>query len=299
MIIYILPVIAIFVLVFVFSFLLARTAVHGRRQTLDESWVWQQDHAPGSRAFKKTDLNDYTVTGPDGYVYHVSCLPAKKQSDLFVILAHGYTDSRYGMMKYAPFYHDLGFSCIMFDERGHGENEPVPCSYGIREAEGLLAVLDDTVKRYGPDIRVGFHGESLGGATVLTSLKYHPAIEFVVDDCGFADIIPILKAALKNYGMPRFMVYPASFVSSIIYKVDFRKARPIDAVAGNEIPLLIMHGAEDNLIPPENSAKVKDATAGYATLHFFPGAGHALSAIIDPDRYQTLLKEFFTEIGLL
>ncbi len=299
MVIIIVPVIVIIVLFFVLSFLLARTAVYGRRQTPEESWTWQQDHAPGSRAFKRTDLTDYTVTGSDNYVYHVSYLPARGESDLYVILAHGYTDTRYGMMKYAPLYHELGFHCIMFDERGHGENELVPCSYGIRETEGLLTVLEDARKRFGSEIRVGFHGESLGGATVLTSLKYHPAIEFVVDDCGFADIVPILKGALRNFGIPRFMVYPASWVSKLIYKIDFRQARPIDAVVGNQIPLLIMHGAEDDFILPENSAQVKNTTAGYATLHFFPGAGHALSAIIDPDRYLTLLREFFTEIHLL
>ncbi len=299
MIFVIIAIIVVIVLFFTLSIFIASTAVHGRRQTMDESWVWQQDHAPGSRAFQKTDLTDYTVTGPDGYVYHVSCLPARVDSDHYVILAHGYTDTRYGMMKYAPLYHELGFHCVMFDERGHGENAPVPCSYGIREVEGLLTVLDDTKKRFGPDIRIGFHGESLGGATVLTALKYHPEIHFVVDDCGFAAIVPILKGALRNFGIPGFMVYPATLMSCILYKVNFLKARPIDAVVGNQIPLLLMHGAEDDFILPENSARIKEATAGYATLHYFPGAGHALSAIIDPDRYLVLLREFFTEIHFL
>ena len=95
------------------------------------------------------------------------------------------------------------------------------------------------------------------------------------------------------------MVYPATLVSKIVYKVDFLKARPIDAVIGNQIPLLIMHGAEDDFILPKNSEQVKEATAGFASLHLFPGAGHALSAIIDPDRYLTLLREFLTEIHLI
>ena len=304
-------VIVIIVLFFGLSFYIAYTIVHGNRQTIDASWQWQMDHAPGCRIFKREDFTDYTVDGGDGYTHHVSYLPAKDESsDRFVILAHGYTDTRFGMLKYIQFYYALGFHCVCFDQRGHGENAPTSCSYGIRESESLMAVLKDAFTRYEGKIRcVGIHGESLGGATVLTSLGNHldaafpelgNPVKFAVDDCGFAAILSILKASLKNLHIPAFMVYPASLISKILYGFSFTEARPVDHVKGNRLPLLIMHGAADDFIlPEENSGLVKNTTAGYAELHYFPEAGHAESAIKDPDRYLSILKSFLTEIGFL
>ncbi len=197
-----LPLILIVILViagllFLVSALIANIIVHGERQTLEEAYQWQLDHAPGCRIFRREDFTDYTVASPDGYVHHVSYLPAKEPSDRYVILAHGYTDNRFGSLKYIQFYHALGFHCVAFDQRGHGENAPVPCSYSIREKESILAVLRDTRERYGQDIRIGFHGESLGGATVLASLGSKPDISFAVDDCGFATTVA--KQPLKEY----------------------------------------------------------------------------------------------------
>lgn len=290
----------IVVLFLALSFYIARTIVRGDRQTMDDSFQWQMQHAEGCRKFKREDFTDYTVTGSDGYVYHVSYLPATETaSDRYVLIAHGYTDTRWGALKYMQFYHALGFHCVCFDERGHGENAFDPCSYSVREVDGLLAVLSDMKSRYGASIRVGLHGESLGGATVLMSLKYQPQVDFAVDDCGFNDIIPILKAGLRNLHIPAFMVYPASFLAKLLYGVSFTEARPLTAVKGNQIPLLIMHGADDDFILPEHSAAVKDTTEGYAELHYFPNAGHAESAIKDPERYLAILTDFLKKIKFL
>ena len=202
----------------------ASIIAHGRRQTMDESWQWQQDNVEATHSFTRDMLKDYTVKGPKGVDIHVSVLPAKEESDKYMILAHGYTDTRYGMMKYVPHYYELGFNCIMFDERGHGENIFEPCTYGVREVEYLLAVLRDTLERYGSGIKLGLHGESMGGGTVLYSLKYDEVknnVLFTVDDCGYADIIPVLKGAMKATHIPPFMVYPAALAAKLMYGVSF------------------------------------------------------------------------------
>ncbi len=292
-------IVVIAALFFILSSLIANIIVHGYRQTPDEAWNWQMQNAPGCRVFKKEDFSDYMVTAPDGYQHHVSYLPAKEESDRYVILAHGYTDMRWGALKYIQFYHALGFHCIAFDQRGHGENAPQPCSYSIREKTSILAVLKDARERYGQNIRVGFHGESLGGATVLAALGEKPDISFAVDDCGFSVILPILKAGLRKAHLPRWMVYPASAAAKLLFGASFTAARPIDGVKGNQVPLLIMHGADDDFIPPQHSADVKNITEGYSELHLFEGAGHAASAIKHPDRYLEILGTFLREIGFL
>jgi len=310
------------------SFVFAYMITHGKRQTLDESWEWELSHVPAVRKFSRDMLTEYVIKGPEGEDIHVALLPASgtdasgssassEASDKYVILAHGYTDNRFGMMKYVPHYYDLGFNCILFDERGHGLSKPEPCSYGPRELDFLMAVVKDTLERYGsgsgsatgsgsvevdgPAITLGLHGESLGGATVLMSLAeplVQENVKFVVDDCGFADIVTVLKVGLKMYHVPVWFLYPALWAARIMYGFKLWKARPIDYVYGNKIPLLCMHGDKDDFIVPEHSKRVYEATSGPREIHLFEGAWHAMSAVDKPEEYGEVLARFLKSLGL-
>ena len=291
----------IFAVILIAGAIIANIMVHGKRQTLDEAWEWQQENVRGTDIFNRADFVEYTVKDDYGYLYHVMHLPAKEPSDKYVILAHGYTDTRFGMVKYMPHYYALGFNCVIFDERGHGENEPAPCTYGIREVRGLIAVLKDTKRRYGDDIRIGLHGESLGGATVLTSMKYDEVaadVSFIVDDCGFVEIVPVLKGSMKQMHIPSWLVYPASFMAKLMFGESFTAAYPLKAIeaAKAKIPLLIIHGAEDDFILPEHSKRAKEAAPSYSELHLIQGAGHAASAVVAPDEYGRIIKDFLKAI---
>lgn len=284
------------------SFVFAHMITHGKRQTLDESWEWELFHVPAVKKFSRDMLTDYVIKGPKGEDIHVALLVSPEPSDKYVILAHGYTDNRFGMMKYVPHYYDLGFNCILFDERGHGESAPEPCSYGTRELDYLMAVVKDTLERYGGSgFVLGLHGESLGGATVLMSLAeplVKKNVKFVVDDCGFADIVTVLKVGLKMYHVPVWFLYPALLAAWVMYGFKLWKARPIDYVYGNKIPLLCMHGTKDDFIVPEHSKRVYEATSGPREIHLFEGAWHAMSAVDRPEEYGEVLSEFLKSLGL-
>lgn len=277
-------------------------ATHGYRQSLDESWNWQMDNVPYLRGtIDRSEFINYTVSDKAGYTYHVAYLPARCDSDKFVILAHGYTDTRFGMLKYMNFYRDMGFHCIFFDERGHGENKRVSCSYGPKEVKGLLTVLDDSIARYGSHIKIGFHGESLGGATVLFSYGYElPGnVRFIVDDCGFAKIMPIIAHVYNMMHLPGFLNHLASIGAGLLYWKTLYAAAPVKKVANpkHQTPLLIIHGAADDFITPANSQMVYDAFSGYSEIHFVDNAPHAHSAITNPSEYRRFLQEFFDHIN--
>lgn len=278
---------------------LANFTVHGRRQTMEESWNWEMEHCPDCRNLKREEFSDYTVTAEDGYLLHCSYLQAKEATNRFVILVHGYTDTRWGMLKYLQFYRKWNINCILYDQRGHGENAPAPCTYSLKEQTYLKAVIVDAMQRFGPDIRLGVHGESLGGATVLGSMQYDLPLEFYVDDCGFARILPVLQVGLSMMHLPKFLVYGASVCCKVLYGFFFHEASPIQYVSKNTKPLLVMHGAKDDFILPTHSKTVYETTAGYKELHLFEGAGHAESAIVRPKEYEQVLEAFLQTIGYL
>jgi alpha-beta hydrolase superfamily lysophospholipase len=241
------------------------------------------------------EKTDYTVTSYDGYVLHAQFLKNPGDTERYILISHGYTDNRFGSLKYACMYLELGFNVILYDLRGHGLNEPAFCTYTVRERKDLLAMILDSRERYPDASLFGLHGESLGAATSIAVVEEKPPVDFVVSDCGFSDIVPVLKIGLKGMHLPGFLVNIASVCAKIRFGYSFSEMRPIGSLKENTIPILFIHGAEDRFILPEHSERMKEATKGYAELHLIPGADHAMSVLTDPKAYRKYVADFLAE----
>lgn len=278
------------------GYLLSGFSMQNRPQSLEASRAWQEEHYDFS-FYDALDKTEYTVQSGDGYVLHALFLRHPHPTGKYILISHGYTDTRFGALKYAPIYLQEGFSIIAYDLRGHGANEATFCTYSIREREDLWAMIRDSRQRY-PDARVlGIHGESLGAATSVAVLEKKPDIDFVTADCGFCDIVPVFKVGLKSMHLPGFLVYLASAWSRIRFGYAFSAMRPIDSLKDNTIPILFMHGAEDHFIVPEHSKRMSRATAGYSEVHLIDGAEHARSVLTDPKRYAEAVHAFLEKIS--
>ena len=278
---------------------LAAFSTHIRRQTLEQAREWQAAHYDISW-YDTIEKTEYTVKSYDGYELHVQFLANPEQTtDRYVVISHGYSDNRLGSLKYAMLYFNLGYNVIVYDLRGHGENKPTFCTYSVRESRDLLALLEDTRTKY-PEARVlGIHGESLGAGTSIACLKEHPQIDFVVADCGFSEIKAVLKNGLKSGNLPEWPVDYASFFAKLLYGYSLDEMRPIDSLADNEVPILFIHGEEDDFIAPWHSEAMQEATKGYSEVHLIPGAGHAESVLTAPADYMEYVRHFFRAIQLL
>lgn len=277
------------------GYLLCSFAVGIRRQTLEDARKWQEEHYDISW-YDGLEKEDYTVTSYDGYLLHAQLLRNPAPSDRYILISHGYTDNRFGSLKYTKMYLDQGFHVILYDLRGHGENEPTFCTYSIRESRDLDVMIRDSRARHPEASLFGIHGESLGSATSVAVLRYKPRIDFVVADCGFSEIESVMRRGLRGMHVPGFMICPASLWAKARCGYFFREMRPIDSLADNLIPILFIHGAEDDFILPAHSEAMRKATRGYSELHLIPGAGHAASVLTAPDDYARYTDEFIRHV---
>ena len=269
------------------------TKING--QTLEEARKWQDNHYDTS-FYDSLKKKDYTINSYDDYLLNVQFVKNPKDTDKYVILTHGYTDNRIGTLKYMKIYLDRGYNCIIWDLRGHGLNRKTYTTYSIRESKDLLMLIKDTKKRYGENIHLGLHGESLGSATSVAVLQYKPQVEFAVLDCGFADIENVLRLAMKNAKMPGAVFEAASAANQVIHGNSFYEMRPIDALNTNTVPLCFIHGAADDFIIPDNSKRMAAATKGYSEVHLIDGAGHAGSVLADPEKYREYVNGFLDKV---
>ena len=231
------------------------------------------------------------MEGAEGYVLHVQELANPEPSSKYVIISHGYMDNRNGALKYVPTYLDLGYNCIIYDLRGHGLNERTFTTYGILEGQDLAALVKEVRARHADLTELGLHGESLGAGSTITSLKYKPEVDFAVADCGFSDIMNVLRGAYGRFGAG-FLVDLADLGARLRFGYALADMRPIDSLDDNTIPVLFIHGASDSFISPKNSQDMYDRTRGHKEICLIEGAEHARSVLTDPAAYEQAIADF-------
>ena len=248
------------------------------------------------RDYDETKSEYYTVRSFDGYELHAELIAAPQPSKKYVILSHGYSYDRHGSIKYTHLFRANGYNCVIYDSRGHGQNKKAPCAFGITESRDLRALIDDCRSRYGADSFLGLHGESMGSALSALCLGQKPPVRFAVLDCGYADFRSVIEGKLKSFHLPRCFIYPIEGMCRLLFRVSIFAARPADALSENEVPLCLMHGENDGLIPVSHAAKLKEANKGPCELHTFPGADHAQSFLTDEARYLRILTAFLKTV---
>jgi len=288
--------ISIATIIIIFLCLMARVAVRPKVHTLE----YELDKLVGYDYMQGESVeieNEHIVKSFDGYELWVGFVPGDRNSKHYVVLSHGYTSTRYGMYKYVALWRKMGYNCVIYDNRGHGVNKPSVISFGWRECKDLMAVIADTYQRYGADIHLGLHGESMGAGLQLMALQFDPKVDFIVNDCGYSEILPVIRWKAKQaFRFPEKLADFAMPFGKLLFGFSFKDVRPIEHLKDNEIPICFVHGADDTFTHTWHSEKMFEANKGYKELHLFEGADHAECVVIDDKRYLKMLQEFVAKV---
>lgn len=275
---------------------LMRIAAKPKRSTMEASVNYVRD-AGVYGGFDEIEKEAVSISSFDGYLLNGFFIPAKEQSDRYVIISHGITDTLYGSVKYANIYHRLGFHVLIYHLRNHGSNKETYTTMGIRESKDLSQIILYMRKRFGENIRLGIHGESLGSATSIMCLKENQSLAFCVADCGFSKLVSLMKYLVKaEYHVPSWLIPIGNFLAMLLYHYSFYTICPIDSLWENQVPIMFIHGNADTFIPPFMSQEMYDANRGYKEIHFFPDAKHAGSLASAPEKYEEVLKAFLKKV---
>lgn len=280
-----------------FSYTLAKSIVMPKTLTLEEERKWIEEHnlLGDFDSYDKQDYQIKTYNSSKEYTINAQFIKYPEESNKYVIITHGFGSNRNGSIKYVNVYRKLGYNIIIYDVRGHGLNEKTPVSLGNFESEDLYWIIQDTYVRYGEDIYLGLHGESMGSAISLSVLKDNPTIQFVVADCGFSNLYDLIYSSYKDNNTD-LLIYGVNAMTSLVYGVDMKKTSPMDAFYDNEVPILFIHGEDDSFIKPENSKIMFEKNESRDELHIIPNAQHAESrATLGIDEYAKIIEDFLNK----
>ncbi|MBD3949996.1 alpha/beta hydrolase [Tuanshanicoccus lijuaniae] len=263
--------------------------------SLEKEMQWEKEHHLWGD-FDSYEKKAYTVKGYQDYQLNVVLVKAAVPSDKYVIISHGYTANRYGAVKYLDAYRNQGYHVIIYDVRGHGDNKKVPVSLGYFEAKDLIAIIEDTYARYGQDIYLGLHGESMGSSISLNALAYKPKVKFVVADCGFTNLYELIEGLYRQH-KAGLLIFGVNWMMRLIQGFNMKATSAIDALKENEVPVMFIHGKNDTFIFPEHSEKLAAANHGKSVLHLVERATHAGSRqTLGMQAYTALIRDFLEGI---
>ena len=217
-----------------------------------------------------------------------------------VLLLHGYTGTRYGVLQYAPLFWERGCDLFAYDARGHGESSEAFHTYGYYEKEDARAAYDWLLARtdLAPS-QVGVTGVSYGAATALQMLPLRQDVAFVLADSAYQDFRSIVTyQAEEQFGVWTNAFVPTTFlISQIQAGFDLENISPKTAVAGVTTPILLVHSATDDFTPASHSEAIYDNSNQETTeLHINEwGAEHARDILVDYETYNALVDQFLAE----
>lgn len=210
------------------------------------------------------------------------------------ILVHGFAQNRYILIPQQKVFRELGFDTVLFDQRGFGESREKYCTFGVMEAQDVAYLADHARKKCGRDAKIAVLGVSMGAASAMQALNYTDNIDYLIEDCGFADIRDAMDDLYQsmNGGERNPLAESAVMKKGAEIGIDMRTDRPIEAVERSRIPICIFHGTADSTIGVEHAERLYRASGNpHSRIELFAGKEHAL-CVTDAKRYKAVLREF-------
>ena len=248
---------------------------------------------------KNTEDLHPEITTPDFLMLRASFFP--NDGDRYAILVHGYTGSRKEMMSKAAVFHSWGYSVLVPDNRAHGESDGKYIGMGWLDKDDI-GLWTDWIRKRNQGARIVLLGVSMGGAAVMMAAgENFSGVEAVIDDCGYTSVWDIFADELRSlYHLPAFPILEMCRVMIRLKAgYDIKEASSINQLKKTTVPILFIHGSDDNFVKTYMVYKNYDAKAnGDKDILIVKDAGHAMAEIENPKQYYGKIEEFLSRYGL-
>ena len=201
---------------------------------------------------------DVTLHTADGLDLGAWFVPASGPVDtgMAVLVAPGNGGNRAGRAELAQQVSRRGLAVLLMDYRGYGGNPGSPSEDGLAaDADAAVAVL---VQLGYPPQRTLYFGESLGTGVVAALQARHPPAGIVLRS-------PFTE--LADVGAHHYPWLPVRALLRDRFPV-------VEPLATSEVPVTVIYGDRDSVVPSELSARVADQAPSLAERVVLAGADH-------------------------
>ncbi len=230
---------------------------------------------PASLDFPFEEIRFPTTGGKELYGWWIPALGTSGAAAPTLILVHGWRRNVERLLPFIRWLAPAGYNLLVFDARNHGSSDSDGHATMLKFAQDIQAALDEALRR--PEVRpdqLGVFALSIGGAAAIYAAAHDSRIRTVVTVGAFAHPGDVMRQDLLQRGIP--MVAIPAILRYVERQVGARldDIAPERQIASFNIPVLLIHGEEDIVIPPEHGRRLA-AAADNSTLWTVPDQGHS------------------------
>jgi len=168
-----------------------------------------------------------------------------------------------------------GIAALLFDYRGYGDSDGTPSEQGLYE-DAAAAYRYLTEERDVEPRRIVCFGRSLGAAVALKTALDHPVAGLVMESA--FESVPAMARKM-------WVFVPIASLARNRYD-------GLVGVPELDVPLLMVHGSRDKLVPIDQGRRVFDAAPEPKEFYVVAGAGHNDVYSVGGAEYFDRLEEF-------
>ncbi len=249
----------------------------------------------GYKWYDDTYKQEVTIKNRKGITLHGMEFRNPENTNVWVIVLHGWTNVKREVSSYAMEHYKRGFNVLIPDLRGHGNSESKYVTMGWLDRLDVVDWTESIVKE-NPKAKIILHGVSMGAATTMmtTGEKLPENVVMAIEDCGFMGVKEIFTdQCIRKYHLPPKLVMPqASLVCKLINGFFLGEASCVKQLKKSKTPTLFLHGDKDNFVLLENLEPVYKACAAEKEKYIIKGAEHALSSHWFHEEYWNVVNDF-------
>lgn len=224
------------------------------------------------------DVTLHTDDGLELGAWFVPASPGSTDRRMAVLVAPGNGGNRVGRADLAEELRRRGLAVLLMDYRGYGGNPGSPSEDGL--ARDAMAAVEALADLGFPPERTIYFGESLGTGVVAALQARRPPAGVV------------LRSPFTDFADVGSEHYPWLPVRRLL-----RDRFPVsDHLAGSEVPVTVIYGDQDSIVPTELSKRVADKAPSLAERVVIAGAGHNDAVMFGP-RVADAVARLADEVG--
>lgn len=219
------------------------------------------------------DYEDLRLPTADGLTLSAWFLPSRTPAKGTILFLHGNAQNISTHLASVYWLPERGFNVLLLDYRGYGASQGQPSVPGAQQdidsAMRYLVARRDIDPR-----RIVVLAQSLGGALGLHYLAhsgYRQHLRGAVIDSAFTSYRDIAGEKLRG----SWLTWPLSWPLALTVTDDYRPLDAAPLIA--PIPLLLLHGDRDEVIPVQHAQRLFEAAREPKQLWIIEGAAHIQS----------------------
>ncbi len=217
----------------------------------------------------------------DGVTLHAWLLPLPGARRTVLLFNGNAGNMSFRLDRAAQMQRRLGVSVLLFDYRGYGRSGGSPDEAGTyRDARAAYRWAVET--KAVPPRELVLFGESLGAAVAVQLALEQPAGALVLESA-FTSIPDMARAA-----------YPFLPPVGPLIRTRYDTLAKVPRLA---LPLLVLHGERDEIVPIGQGRRVFEAAGGPKRFFAIRGAGHNDTYLAGGEAYWQALGEFIESLG--